>query len=511
MMTVLAPTRVPLNLRGSIAGALIAAGAIGGIATLQGQTTNYTVYSPEGRRTLAIRAGSPETFALEQLAGQFGLTFNEDRSANGLVIGTRKDRIVAVPGQSFIQVAGRVVGLDAPIRRERTGWIAPVDFLTKALGPAIGEPVVIRRTSRLVLIGNVRVPQISGRVEKTSTGARVVLTIQPATPHRVQREGNRLTVRFDAAALDAAAITGLIPEFVPGARIDGTAVVIDLGPQASMYRAEDDRTREILTIELLPPVPVGVQPLPLPAGKPLSAAPPAQIDLAPGIRTIVLDPGHGGEDAGVRSAGGALEKDVTLLIARRLKTAIETRLGMRVLLTRDADENVTIDRRTEFANHNNADLFLSLHANASVRPATRGAQLYALDAADYPSALPPAEARRRTVPLLGGGSRIIDPMPWELAQLPYAEQSAMFSSFLVQRLTEKAVALHARASILAPMRVLAGANMPAVLIECGFLTNAQDEVVLTSAEGQSTLIEAVLAAIGDVRQGFPAPEGRRRP
>ena len=502
-----------MSLRAAMAvlGAVIATGTTGGMTTLQGQTSSYTLYSPEGRRTLVIRAGSPETFALEQLAGQFGLAFAEDRSANGLVITTRKDRIVAVPGQSFIQVAGRVVGLDAPIRRERNSWIAPVDFLTKALGPALGEPVVIRRSSRLVLIGSVRVPQVGGRVERTTTGARIVLSIQPATPHRVQRDGNRLTVRFEAAALDATTITGLIPEFVPSTRVDGTALLIDLGPQASMHRAEDDRTKETLTIELLPPVPVAAQPPPLAAGKPLSGAPPPQIDLAPGIRTIVLDPGHGGEDSGVRSPGGALEKDLTLLIARRIKTAIETRLGLRVLLTRDADENVTIDRRTEFANHNNADLFVSLHANASVRPATRGAQVYALDPADYPSTLPPAEVRRRTVPLLGGGTRVIDPMPWELAQLPYAEQSAMFSSFLIQRMTEKSVTLHARASILAPMRVLAGANMPAVLIECGFLTNAQDEVVLTSAEGQSTLIEAVLAAIADVRQGFPAAEGRRRP
>src|SRR4029453_5305494 len=108
---------------------------------LQGQNVNYTLYSPEGRRTLVVRtSGGIETFALEQLSGTFGLTFTEDRLSGGLVIGTRGQRIIAVPDQSFIQVAGRgVVGLDGQIRRERNSWIAPLDFLAKALGPAIGE------------------------------------------------------------------------------------------------------------------------------------------------------------------------------------------------------------------------------------------------------------------------------------------------------------------------------------------------------------------------------------
>ena len=74
------------------------------VAVLHGQQTTYTLYTPEGKRNLVVRSGSPDTFALDQLTAPFGLTFTEDRVANGLVIGTRKGRIVAIPGQSFIQV-----------------------------------------------------------------------------------------------------------------------------------------------------------------------------------------------------------------------------------------------------------------------------------------------------------------------------------------------------------------------------------------------------------------------
>ena len=88
MMTFLAATRVPSK-SAAFAGAAVLAVLAAGAVVLQGQTTTYTIYSPEGRRAFVLRAGTPETFALEQLSGVFGLTFTEDRLANGLVIGTR--------------------------------------------------------------------------------------------------------------------------------------------------------------------------------------------------------------------------------------------------------------------------------------------------------------------------------------------------------------------------------------------------------------------------------------
>jgi len=478
---------------------------------LRGQNVNYTLYSAEGRRTLAVRtAGGIETFALEQLSGTFGLTFTEDRLSGGLVIGTRGQRIIAVPGQSFIQVAGRgVVGLEGQVRRERNSWVVPLDFLAKALGPAIGEPVIIRKTSHLVLIGNVQVPQISGTVEKTAAGARIVLNVEPMAAHRVTRDGNRLSVKFDAAALDIQPLTGFLAEWASSAKIEGTTVSIELGPSAASFKTDEDK--DSINIELLPPAPVAPPPAPIRPGQTPPPTPPAapQIEVSPGsLRTIVIDPGHGGEDTGSKSAGGTLEKDITLQLARRLRGSIEARLGLRVLLTRDGDENVPIDRRTSLANNNKADLFISLHANASARPAVRGAQVYTLDLGGYQQQTAEAEARRKTVPTLGGGTRVIDPMPWDLAQLPFAEQSALFGGLLIQRFSEQKVPLHTKPAVTGPMRALVGANMPAVLVELGFLTNAADEKALTTAEGQGTLLDCILTAIGDVRRGIPVPAPR---
>lgn len=484
-------------------------------AVLQGQTTSYTIYYPDGRRTISVRSsGSTDLVTLDQLVPVFGLTFTEDRASGGLVIGTRGQRIIAVPGQSFIQVGGKVVGLDGQVQRERNAWTAPIDFLSKALGPAIGEPVVLRKASRLILVGNVRVPQVGGKVEKTPSGARIVLNVQPMTPHKVSRDGNKLTVRFDATALDPLPITGFINDFASAAKIDGLSVIFDLGSAAATFKAEDDR--DAVTIDLLPPAPVAPPPPPtppaLPAGTPRPAAPAAEAPRfepsgGGGIRTVVLDPGHGGDDAGVKN-GGTEEKSLTLLFARRLRASLEARMGIRVLLTRDNDENVPVDRRTSLANNNKADLFISLHANSSVRSTTRGAQIYTLDLSSYPQQTGLVEARRRSVPVLGGGTRILDPMPWDLAQLPFAGESATLAGILVQQFTDRNVPLHSRPAVTAPMRALVGANMPAVLIELGFLSNADDEKALTNAESQSAIIEGIVAAVAEVRRGIPPADPR---
>ena len=153
----------------------------------------------------------------------------------------------------------------------------------------------------------------------------------------------------------------------------------------------------------------------LPATTDLAGAPPAPapppIDTRPsiptqapstGLRTVVLDPGHGGEELGTQGAKGTLEKEITLSVARRLRTLIETRLGLKVFLTREDDRTMSLDDRSAFANNHQADVFLSIHANSAVRPALKGAEVYYLtvERAD-------AEARKRaddnqaTLPALG--------------------------------------------------------------------------------------------------------------
>lgn len=220
----------------------------------------------------------------------------------------------------------------------------------------------------------------------------------------------------------------------------------------------------------------------------------------------MLDPGHGGDDLGAEGPGGTKEKDYVLQIARRLKAAIENRIGLRVLLTRDSDENVPVDKRMALANNNKADLFISLHVNGAVRPETQGTQVLSLRADDYKARTDQLAAEDVSVPIEGGGTRPMAMVPWDIAQLPFAARSAALAGALVSHLSARGVPLFARPTQQLPLRPLVGANMPAIMIEMGFLTSDKDEQALNGAERSGAIIEAILETIADARRGLPAPE-----
>jgi N-acetylmuramoyl-L-alanine amidase len=260
------------------------------------------------------------------------------------------------------------------------------------------------------------------------------------------------------------------------------------------------------------PPATGAPPGAPPAAQPPVDAPPL-LDLpAPGgLRAIVVDAGHGGDDAGVKGAQGTLEKQVTLGVARRLKAALEARLGVRVLLTREGDQAVPPDQRAAVANNNKADLFISLHANAALRPAAAGAQVFYLSLEGYgDQAQRSSQTGADALPVLGGGSREIEITPWEMAQARYIDQSATFARTIEGTLRER-VPMSPRALQQAPLRVLVGVNMPAVLVELGFLTNPQQEQQLASDEHQNALVQALVEGIVRYRSATARREPQGRP
>ena len=122
---------------------------------------------------------------------------------------------------------------------------------------------------------------------------------------------------------------------------------------------------------------------------------------------VAIDPGHGGDDVGVHTADGLQEKELTLDVARRVRQRLETRLGVRVILTRDDDRALPLDERAAFANNSKADLFLSLHANGALGPGIAGAEVYFLSLDQEGERVRRrATAEALSLPALGGGRRI---------------------------------------------------------------------------------------------------------
>ena len=471
----------------------------------------YPVLSREGRRPLAARVmAGQEMFALDDLARLFNVVVREDAAAGGLTVTAGTQTIVLTAGQSLASVGGRLISLPAaPIHEGRT-WYVPVDFVPRALAPALGSRVELRKPSRLILLGDIRAPRIAGFIEPLGSLARLTLDVSPATPHTVAQDGTRLLVRFEADTLDASLPSTSAPDLIanvhPG---EGAAVIaIDLGPRYGTFRASDvpgDRGAGRIVIDVIAQTTEG-QPAASPTAPPAAADAPPLIDVTPSgtLRAIVIDAGHGGGEDGAKGPGGALEKNVTLAVARRLKAALEARLGVRVILTRDGDGTVALDERAALANNNKADLFVSLHANASLRPTASGAEVFYLSLDEYGDAAQrAARGASESLPVFGGGTRDIELILWQMAQARYIEQSAAFAQAVEASLRER-VPMSPRAMQQAPLRVLVGANMPAVLVEMGFITNPGQEKQLQSDEFQNLVVQALVESITRFRDARAA-------
>jgi len=221
----------------------------------------------------------------------------------------------------------------------------------------------------------------------------------------------------------------------------------------------------------------------------------------PGINLIVVDAGHGGVEMGAKGPSGLLEKDVTLDVAKRIQAGLIKRLGVRVILTRDSDKQVSLDDRTAVANHERADLFLSIHVNASLAPKARGAETYFLsykatdDEARALAALENNTIGVETPP----GSPALGMVLWDLAQSQYLAQSSKLAETIQQNLNEL-LRIESRGVKQAPFKVLMGATMPAVLVEIGFITNSDEEDRLKDSSYREKIAQAIVDSVATFKE-----------
>ncbi|NIM01625.1 MAG: N-acetylmuramoyl-L-alanine amidase, partial [Acidobacteria bacterium] len=210
----------------------------------------------------------------------------------------------------------------------------------------------------------------------------------------------------------------------------------------------------------------------------ITAPPPAERD--PTRKIVVIDPGHGGVETGATGPTGLREKEVALDLARRVQRRLQRDRNLTVVLTRDEDRLIGLDERTAIANHNRADLFLSIHLNASPRSTATGAETYFLsnDATDDDArTLAALENRAAGVSenqTNAANDRNLDLVLWDLAQNQFLAESSLLAE-RVQWHLNALTGTRDRGVRQAPFRVLMGAMMPAILIEAGFLSNVEEE------------------------------------
>ena len=251
------------------------------------------------------------------------------------------------------------------------------------------------------------------------------------------------------------------------------------------------------------------------AGKPTNpsapAAPPREPPVAPaantrggfslsrqlglGVARVVIDPGHGGHDPGAKVKGLLSEAELVLDVAQRLEKLL-LKQGVEVVLTRAADVFVPLETRTEIANRAGADLFLSIHANASSDASARGFETYFLSFA--PNAQAEAIAARENA-ASAKTMRSLPDIVKAIALNNKIDESRDFASIVQASMAERLKKVDRNARSLgvkqAPFMVLIGATMPSVLAEISFLTNRQEATLLRTQTYRQQLAEALLAGV----------------
>jgi N-acetylmuramoyl-L-alanine amidase len=307
-------------------------------------------------------------------------------------------------------------------------------------------------------------------------GPRVFVDIARASSHGVAREKE---------------VGGLVRRVRLGAHAGGTRVVLDLA--ATAFRRVfylPDPFRVVIDVSTRPR---GVEAAAAPDGGPRE------------LRRVALDPGHGGNDAGAVGPTGLKEKDVTLDIAHRAAPLLAHELGVETLLTRDSDVYVPLDLRAARANAFHADLFVSIHCNASENGTARGVQTFILDEARDPEGFAARVAARENAQRAREGGMGISAV---LTNLNVAETAARSRHVaeLLQRATLASLAprypdTRDQGVKTAGFYVLVGAEMPAVLLETAFISNTEDETRLATADFRQKLADAILNTVRAYKAG----------
>ena len=257
---------------------------------------------------------------------------------------------------------------------------------------------------------------------------------------------------------------------------DPFRVVIDIHPKESAHPAEK------------PPQPAK----PTPSGYSMAR------QLGLGIKTVLIDPGHGGRDPGAMSRKGQKEKDIVLDVALELRKLLETGKGLKVILTRESDIYVPLETRTVIANQQGADIFISIHANAHRNSKRRGVETFYLNFSPDPQVNEIAARENATsTKTLSEMQATIKKIVQNSNILESRDLAEKIQANLVKCLSRNYGAVENLGAKGGPFWVLIGSEMPSVLVEIAHLSNAQEEERLRSSSFRKQVAQGIYEGIID--------------
>ena len=384
----------------------------------------------------------------------------------------------------YVIVDEVAIRLPSPVRLVDGEVMVPVEVFPLALsGRFIPRAAYDAKGGRLVLFSqepNLGPPVLSVQGPRT----RLSLPLSaPLDPSILSARKSRFLIEVAGAVLaavpgDSLPANGLLSKVRFRREPSGVVFDLALAPEARGYRVHVPPGQSLLELEFAPEVPAGWV-----AFAPEYGAPPNRP-----LRVLVIDPGHGGADSGYVAAG-VREKDLTLRLARLLRERVRERLpGLEVRLTREANGGATPTERVEAANRLRGDLYLSLHFDGVPGTSARGVSATVAPPLgfDVETAFAAAGDTRR-------GVRPLALVPWRDAAGRYASDSRGIAELLLAALdADGRSPTRLRQARVLPLE---GANMPAVLLECGMLSDPAEREKLAAPDGLARLADVLARAL----------------
>jgi len=448
-----------------------------------------TLRAANGDHVITIAHQNGQTyFAADEVIAALGGSVTRDgngfkASLNNTIAAFGTDSRFGVVRDDLIEMPVPPVTID---NRPFVPWQFFQGFLIRSSGlDATWDPA-----ARLLQIHSAATTAVGVQVSVANVQgiSKVVLTLTGPSDYTILKEAGAYTVRFKNAIRAPYVEQAHEDPYVAKTSFAGNDLRIQLtAPDVvgDAYRLENPFR---IVLDLRKGAAAG-------PGTPQPLSPSRQVE-APGIHTIVIDPGHGGKEVGAIGPAGLMEKDATLSLCRRLAVALEAKLKTRVILTRNDDTVVPLDQRTAIANQYHADLFLSVHMNAAIVKGAHGAETYflSLDASDKLAEKAAEVENASKNSAAPASSSDLKLMLWDLAQQEYLNESSRLAQ-AVQEEMNRITGVQSRGVKQAPFKVLVGATMPAALVEVAFITNPDEESKIKSDAFQKTVVDALTTAV----------------
>jgi N-acetylmuramoyl-L-alanine amidase len=465
--------------------------------SVEAQEAKITIF--EGAQKTQIQLQTIEGsqyIRLTDLQQPFGLAFTPIAGNQSLSVAAGEHSIILSANRALVSVDGKLISLSQPVYVVQGDWFAPLDFISKVIKNVSDKRVLWLESSRSLILGDVLPNQVALKYSIEQDHSRIVLqSVRPIG----------YTINFQNHVLS---ITPQSEDFVPGFQstdfTDGILKKLTLAGKTIQIQT-DESYGSYKSFELVEPARLVIdfyrkEEIPAQTELPSTKTPEATTLLpstVPQKHVIVIDPGHGGSETGAVGPDGTNEKDVVLGIARKLKSILENS-GNRVILTRDGDQQIALDDRTALANNNKANLFISIHANATLRGYGKGAETYYLSTkATDDEARNLAAVENNAIGLNQEASGVGNDLKlilWDMAQTEYLSESSQLAE-MVQKEMNETLGVTNRGIKQAPFRVLMGATMPAVLIEIGFINNPAEEKMMKDSEYQLKIAKAIFRSV----------------